>query len=198
MHFYYFLFGVFSFTFIYSFADFLLPWAFGLNYAGAGHATKLMFLTILIFPTAFLQANVLIAMKCERLDMWFNVACLATNLIFCFLGIYFHKSLSIIIISIFFGFLVFRILQDIFLIKKQISSKKHAFEFYMLSSLFITGYFLLAKLLNPLALFAGFWLIIIVLYLLIKKPSVLFANKMIIKRLRLIFSEKIDSNEIDS
>ena len=52
-HIYYFLFGLFSFTFIYSFIDIILPVVFGASYAATGIYTKQMFLTILVFPTAF-------------------------------------------------------------------------------------------------------------------------------------------------
>lgn len=160
VHLYYLLFGIFSFTFIYSFIDFLLPVLFGLNYAGTGIYTRQMFLTILVFPTAFLQANVLVAMKYEKLDMWFNVVSLIINLTFCIIGVYFFKSLTVINISIFLGFVFFRILQDVVLVKKNISSGRHVFEFYTLSMLAIGSYILLDKLLNPVVLFPAYWIAI--------------------------------------
>ncbi len=70
---YYLLFGLFTYTFIFSFADTLIPWAFGSYHMCTGTYTKEMFLTILIFPTALLQANVLVTKNKERADMWFNV-----------------------------------------------------------------------------------------------------------------------------
>src|SRR5688572_8397610 len=91
---YYLLFGLFAYTFIFSFADTLIPWAFGSAYNGTGAFTKEMFLTILIFPTALLQANVLVAMKMERADMWINVTSLVLNVVFCFVGFMFVKNLT--------------------------------------------------------------------------------------------------------
>lgn len=169
VHYYYFLFGVLSFTFIYSFSDTLLPLVFGSTYADAGYPTKLMFLTILVFPTVFLKANVLVAMKCERLDMNFNIICLITNLTCCIVGIYLIRSLSVIIISIFIGFLVFHVLQDIALIKRKICSKKHAIGFYVSTLFLVACYFLLAKLLDPLFLFIGFWMILFAMFLIYRK-----------------------------
>ena len=149
IHIYYFLFGLFSFTFVYSFIDFILPIVFGLNYAGTGIYTRQMFLTILVFPTAFLQANVLVSVKLEKLYMCFNIVALIINLTFCIIGIYFFKSLSIINISIFIGFLSFHIMQDAVLVKKKISSRRHVFEFYTLSIVLICSYVLLNLLINP-------------------------------------------------
>jgi O-antigen/teichoic acid export membrane protein len=172
VHFYYLLFGLFSFTFIYTFIDFLMPILFGLNYAGSGIYTKQMFLTILVFPTAFLQANVLVAMKYEKLDMWFNVICLFVNLLFCLVGLYFIKSLSIVTIAIFSGFLFFHILQDIVLVKKQISSAGHAFRFYIFSIMCIGSFVLLNLLINPILLFSGYWIVILSLIYLNKSKRI--------------------------
>ena len=178
VHKYYLLFGLFCFTFIYSFADFLIPAIFGVKYVGTEIYTKEMFLTILVFPTSFLQANVLVAMKREKLDMWFNVVLMIINVTFCIIGAYFFKSLNVIIISIFLGFVVFHILQDIVLIKKKISSVILVIEFYGLSIASIISYIVLEKLLNhvkiekllnQVVLFSGYWIAIFSLYFLIKK-----------------------------
>jgi len=169
VQFYSLLFGLFSFTFIYSFVDFLLPFLFGSNYSGTGIYTKQMFLTILVFPTAFLQANLLVAIKFEKLDMWFNVVNLISNVTFCLIGIYFIKSLSVINISIFIGFLIFHILQDVVLVKKDFSSRRHVFKFYTLNIFAIGSYLLLAKLLNPVILFSSYWISILCLNIYLKK-----------------------------
>jgi O-antigen/teichoic acid export membrane protein len=169
MHFYYLIFGLFSFTFIYSFIDFILPILFGPRYSETGIYTKQMFLTILVFPTAFLQANVLVAMKLEKLDMWFNVVMLIVNIIFCIVGLYFYKSLLVVNVSIFSGFLLFRIFQDIILIKKNVSSGGHVFNFYALSILSIVSYLLLGKFINSVVLFPGYWIGMLGCYFLIKK-----------------------------
>lgn len=157
MHSLYLIFGLLSFTFIYSFIDFILPVLFGPTYASTGIYTKQMFLTILVFPTAFLQANVLVSMKLEKLDMWFNVAMLFINIVFCIIGLYFYKSLLVVNLSIFTGFLFFHLLQDIILVKKNISSGIHVFKFYSFSIFSTISYFVLSKLFHPVLLFLGFW-----------------------------------------
>jgi hypothetical protein len=46
----------------------------------------MIFLTLLIFPTAILQANLLVAMKLEKYDMIFNIVSLILYLVFLFLA----------------------------------------------------------------------------------------------------------------
>ncbi|MCS3796115.1 oligosaccharide flippase family protein [Niastella sp. OAS944] len=157
---YYLLFGLFSYTFIYSFADTLIPWAFGSAYNITGVYTKEMFLTILIFPTALLQANVLVAMNMERADMWFNVVSLVLNIIFCFTGFLFAKNLTTVNLAIFFSFLVFHICQDVLLVRKGMITIGHVLKFYVLTGLLVGAYILLSYKLPPVALFTGFWLLV--------------------------------------
>jgi O-antigen/teichoic acid export membrane protein len=172
---YYLLFGVFTYTFIYSFADALIPWAFGATYNGTGIFTKEMFLTILIFPTALLQANVLVAMNMERADMWFNVVSLVLNVVFCFTGFLFAKNLTTVNLAIFFSFLVFHICQDVMLLRKGIANSWHVIRFYVLTA-FLTGiYILLSNRLPAIVLFTGYWITIAIVLLL--------NNKMRIKQL---------------
>jgi O-antigen/teichoic acid export membrane protein len=137
---YYLLFGLFTYTFIFSFADTLIPWAFGSAYATTGTYTKEMFLTILIFPTALLQANVLVAMNKERADMWFNVISLILNIIFCFTGFLFVKNLTTVNLAIFFSFLVFHICQDVLLVRKGMITIGHVLKFYLVTVLLVGAY----------------------------------------------------------
>lgn len=157
---YYLLFGLFSYTFIYSFADTIIPWAFGSAYNITGVYTKEMFLTILIFPTALLQANVLVAMNMERADMWFNVVSLVLNIVFCFTGFLFAKNLTTVNLAIFFSFLVFHICQDVLLVRKGMIPIGHVLKFYVLTGLLVGAYILLSYKLPPVALFTGFWLLV--------------------------------------
>jgi O-antigen/teichoic acid export membrane protein len=157
---YYLLFGLFTYTFIYSFGDFLIPWAFGSNYSGTGAFTKQMFLTILIFPTALLQANVLVAMNKERSDMWFNVISLILNVVFVFTGFMFEKSLTTVNLSIFFSFLIFHICQDVLLIRKGMLTLGHVLKFYLVTGSLAGIYVLLSFRFPPVVLFTGYWLLL--------------------------------------
>jgi O-antigen/teichoic acid export membrane protein len=157
---YYLLFGLFAYTFIYSFADTLIPWAFGNAYINTGTYTKEMFLTILIFPTALLQANMLVAMNMERADMWLNVTSLVLNIVFCFTGFLFVKSLTTVNFAIFFSFLIFHICQDVLLLRKGLVTFGHVLKFYLLTGLLAGIYVLLSFKFPPVVLFTGYWLLL--------------------------------------
>lgn len=161
----YMLFGLFSFSFIYAFSDVLIPLAFGDAYADTAFYTKQMFLTILVFPTAYLQANLLVAMRLERFDMWFNILSLAANLVLIFVGLYFVRSLLVINYSIFLSFFAFHVAQDVLLVRKNISTRKETFLFYAVG-MGVTGAFIyLCSLVSPYLVFAGAWLIFLVFVL---------------------------------
>ena len=159
VHVYYLLFGLLAYTFIYSFSDKLIPIAFGNTYLNNAVYTRQMFLTILVFPTALLQANVLIAMKLEKQDMLFNIIALVVNLSVCLTGVLYIKSLSVVNYSVFLSFLVFHISQDVLLLRRKIVSPVSVFKFYIVTICFISAYILLSKLLNPYLLFVLTWVI---------------------------------------
>ncbi|AYL95782.1 oligosaccharide flippase family protein [Mucilaginibacter celer] len=157
VHVYYLLFGWLAYTFIYSFSDKLIPIAFGSTYINNAVYTKQMFLTILCFPTALLQANVLIAMKMEKQDMLFNIIALIVNLSVCLFGVLYIKSLSVVNYSIFLSFLVFHISQDILLLGRKMVSLLSVIKFYVITAAFIGGYMLLSNVVNPYVLFTLTW-----------------------------------------
>ncbi|MEO3403536.1 oligosaccharide flippase family protein [Mucilaginibacter sp. CAU 1740] len=157
VHIYYLLFGWLAYTFIYSFSDKLIPLAFGNTYLNNAEYTRQMFLTILVFPTALLQANVLIAMKMEKQDMLFNIIALIVNLTVCLAGVLYIKSLSVVNYSIFISFLVFHISQDVLLLGRKMVSLASVIKFYVITALFIGGYILLSKVVNPYILFPLVW-----------------------------------------
>jgi O-antigen/teichoic acid export membrane protein len=155
----YLVFGFLAFSFMYSFADDIVLLAFGDNFADAGFYTKGMFLTILIFPTALLQANVLIILKMEKRDMWFNIASFMVNFAISFIGLMYWKSLTVINLSIFASFIVFHLLQDSVMVKEKITSVMAIFKSYALLFLVCGGYVYLSDLLNNYLLFTSFWVI---------------------------------------
>jgi O-antigen/teichoic acid export membrane protein len=174
---YYLLFGLFAYTFIYSFADTLIPWAFGSAYQGTGVYTKEMFLTILIFPTALLQANVLVAMNKERSDMWFNVISLVLNIVFCCTGFLFVKSLTTVNLAIFFSFLIFHICQDVLLVRKGIVTLGHVLKFYVLTGSLAGIYILLSFKFPPVLLFTGYWFLVALAFIKFPVASIQLPNR---------------------
>ena len=172
VHLYYLLFGLFAYTFIYSFAGKLIPLVFGVSYNSNAEYTKIMFLTILVFPTALLQANVLITMKLEKLDMALNIVALIINFSMCLIGLHYIRSLNIVNYSIFASFLIFHIAQDFILVKRGITSIRSALSFYLFSAAFIYGYIQFSSLLNPYFLFIVVWGVVTSVIILNKKLGI--------------------------
>jgi O-antigen/teichoic acid export membrane protein len=161
IHIYYLLVGLLAYTFIYAFGDYCIPWAFGKAYLNNPICSKQMFLTILVFPTAFLQANMLVAMKLERLDMWYNVILLLINVCLCFAGLHFEKSLTAINIASFIAFLFFHVFQDIALFKRGVANIKNIVEYYIISLATMAVFVCLSKIIHAIVLFCVYWLIAI-------------------------------------
>lgn len=167
MHFYkqvYFMYGIyglFVFTFIYTFSDQIIPWMFGNQYVLTAKYCKEMFLTILIFPTAILQANLLVALNCEKTDMWLNLSSLFLNIIFSIIGLMFIKNVTVINISIFLSFLCFHLLQDYILVRKKILMIKETVFFYATISIAILLFYLLSLNMPPIYTFIVFWILLL-------------------------------------
>ena len=153
--------GLISYTFIYSFADMIVPWLFSDKYAGTPQYCKEMFLSILIFPTLFLQANVMITMKLEKLDMLCNIVSLVLNVSLCFIGFSIDKSLTVVNLAIFISFIAFHMIQDYVLWKRGVSGWKEVSGFYLVSAALVFGYQYLNNMMNPFVLFAGFWILLL-------------------------------------
>lgn len=172
-YFFYFLFGLFSYAFIYSFANYLVPLAFGNSYSSATVFTKQIFLVMLVFPTFFLQANVLIAMKLEKLDMILNLIGIASYLLIAFLWLSQVKSLSVINYSIFISFILLHILQDVILIRKGVTNPITVVSFLLAIGIFIPAYSFLYTRMNEITLFLSFSLsLLILLYFKIKPRTI--------------------------
>jgi O-antigen/teichoic acid export membrane protein len=177
VHLYYFLFGLLSYTFIYSFAGKLIPIAFGNQYQSNAEYTTQMFLTILVFPTALLQANILITINLEKLDMLFNIFALIINFAICLIGLHYIKSLTIVNYSIFASFFIFHISQDYILIKRGFTTLKSALNFYILTAVFIYTYIILSNVINSYLLFTLTWIIVLAYLLISKKGPVYWKHK---------------------
>jgi len=167
------LYGIGAFTFMHSFADDILPLLFGSKYLDTSSYTKEMFLTMLILPTAMLQAQILITMKLEKLDMWFNINSVIINTTLCLIGLYFIKSLSIVNYAIFTSYIIFHLSQDYALFKRKFISAKEIFSFFLIVTLAVLSYIWLSPISNQYLLFFCFWLIFLPIF---------FAKKIISKR----------------
>jgi O-antigen/teichoic acid export membrane protein len=128
----YFLYGVTSSIFVYSYADNFIPLLFGSKYIMAVSYCKEMFLTMIVFPVVLLQANLLIAIKKEKIDMWMNTVILIINLFVSILGVMYYNNLSVINYSIFLSFFTFLLMQDIYLIKIKMQELNHIVKRYVI------------------------------------------------------------------
>lgn len=151
--------GFLAFSFVYSYADYLIPFLFGNKFSNTGDYCREMFLVMLVFPTIFLQANVLLTLKLEKLDMLCNITSVIINVAFCLTGLYLYKSLSVVNYAIFFSFLIFHLIQDFVLVRRKVSEKTHVFKFYFYTVLFLFTYYYGAKIIPKEILFVLFWLI---------------------------------------
>lgn len=146
-----------AYTFFYSFSDIIIPFAFGEKFADNAIYTKEMFLAVLVFPTVLLQANALVALNKEKIDMWLNVLSLVINVGICVAGLYFYKSLTVVNVAIFSSFLVFHICQDIYLIKNKVSSVGFVLGVYFILGGVVGAYIMLSEYLSPAVFFPLFW-----------------------------------------
>ena len=157
------IYGLLSFTFVYAFADFLVPFVFGKSYNDTALYCKQMFYVMLIFPTIFLQANVILTLKLEKFDMICNLVSVLVNVAICVIGFQFYKSLTVVNIAIFSSFFIFHIIQDIILIKHKITSIKHVILFYLITIATVGLFIFSDGYLNSTLNFILFWMILLVI-----------------------------------
>jgi len=149
--------GLMTYTFVYSFSDIIIPFLFGNKYATTPMFCKEMFLTILFFPTVLLQANLIVAIKKERIDMLLNLLSLLVNVLLCSVGLFYFKTLSIVNYAIFISFFIFHVAQDVFLLKSKFTSFIHSALFYLFSAVVVVVYQFLSTQYNTIFLFFIFW-----------------------------------------
>lgn len=152
--------GLFIFTFIYSYAGLLIPAVFGEKYIYTASFCIEMFLTIVIFPTALLQANLLVSMNKEKVDMWLNLLSLFLNISIALIGLYFIKNLSVINYAIFLSFFCFHLSQDIILIRTGVTKLSTSLKFYGFLGLMLSLFHYISTLLSSHYFFFIFWLAI--------------------------------------
>ncbi|PWT73101.1 MAG: hypothetical protein C5B59_14275 [Bacteroidetes bacterium] len=163
------LYGLFVYTFMYSFSEPVIPIIFGQKYIAAPEYTRQMFLTMLLFPTGILQATVLISMKLEKADMIINIISLIVVVVAILVGLAFFRLLIVVNISIFISFLLFHICQDYILIKRGVLTFKGVISFYCFTTAFVLSYTLLAPKFRPVIFFAIVWVLVAVILAITQK-----------------------------
>ncbi len=157
------LYGLLAYTFVISFSHLFVPFFFGVQYAPTAQYCDEMFLTMLLFPSVLYQANQLIAIKMEKIDMYLNLMSLFINLFIAVMGLKLHYSLSSITYSIFISFLIFHLSQEYFLIKKGLSKLSDVAIMYLLVFGGMYAYILLMKYVDVVYLFPLIWTTVFIL-----------------------------------
>lgn len=153
------IYGLLAFTFIYSYASSLIPLLFGEKYVHTASFCIQMFWTIIIFPTALLQANLLVSMQMEKTDMWLNLISLALNFTIGFFGLIFYKDIALVNYAIFISFLFFHVSQDVILVQSGTNKLSDSIFFYISSALLLLTYHYLFILFSTPYFFFLFWII---------------------------------------
>jgi O-antigen/teichoic acid export membrane protein len=157
------LYGLLAYTFVISFSNLFVPFFFGVQYAPTAQYCDEMFLTMLLFPSVLYQANLLIAIKMEKIDMYLNLMSLFINLFIAVMVLKLHYSLSSITYSIFISFLIFHLSQEYFLIKKGLSKLSDVAIMYLLIFGGMYAYILLMKYVDVVYLFPLIWTTVFIL-----------------------------------
>ena len=168
------IYGLLAFTFVASYSSTLIPLIFGSKYSQTSQYCTEMFLVMLVFPVTYFQANVLITLHMEKIDMICNAASLLVHVLICMIGLRYYPTLSVVNYSIAASFLLFRIIQDWILVKNNMSSGKKTLSNYLAIMICLAGYYTLRYTLSKELAFGIWWgilgLIAFILYLLKLKP----------------------------
>jgi O-antigen/teichoic acid export membrane protein len=173
----FYLYGLLSYTFIFSYSDYIIPLLFGSKFMDTAQYCKQMFLVMLVFPTVFLQASMLLTMKLEKADMYCNLICVSINIFICIFGLMFYRNLFIVNLAIFVSFFIFHLIQDIILFTKKIMSKSHILYFYTITALVVLLYIYFSNIIKVEYLFFIFWTVIILILIYHKKKIISFYTK---------------------
>ncbi len=154
--------GLMAYTFVYSFSGQFIPLLFGDQYRMTHIYCTEIFLTMSIFPSVLYQANLLIALKQEKIDMYLNLLSLLINISIASIGMYLTQSLSSVTYSIFIAFLVFHLSQEFFLIRKGLSSMRETIFIYCILFAGIVLYPLLSIYISVYFLYPLIWVVVFI------------------------------------
>ncbi len=151
------LYGLLAFTFVASYSSTFIPLIFGSRYSQTAQYCTEMFYVMLVFPIAYFQANVLVTIHLEKIDMICNVFSLLIHVSICFIGLRVSPTLSLVNYSIFISFIFFRSIQDWVLIKNKISTLKNTLLHYLAIGTCLTGYYTLRFIIPKEVAFIAWW-----------------------------------------
>jgi O-antigen/teichoic acid export membrane protein len=156
------IYGLLSYTFMLSYSKDIIPFAFGINFGDSVKMCEDMFLTMVLFPSGLLQANKLISMNHEKLDMKLNTISLTINLVLSMLGTILLGKIFVINYSIFIAFLVFHVLQNIYLVRFNVLSINEVMKNYAVLISIVISFEYINKVVDSKLLFFYYWIAIII------------------------------------
>jgi O-antigen/teichoic acid export membrane protein len=156
------IYGLLSYTFMLSYSKDIIPFAFGINFGESVKISEDMFLTMVLFPSGLLQANMLISMNREKLDMKLNMISLIVNLILSMAGTILIGKIIVVNYSIFIAFLVFHVLQNIYLVRSNVLSINEVIKNYAVLITIVTSFEYINKVVDSKLLFFYYWIAIII------------------------------------
>ena len=156
------IYGLLSYTFMLSYSKDIIPFAFGINFGESVKMSEDMFLTMVLFPSGLLQANMLISMNREKLDMKLNITSLTVNLVLSMLGTILIGKIFVINYSIFIAFLVFHILQNIYLVRFNVLSIYEVIKNYAILISIVISFGYINRVIDSKLLFFYYWISIII------------------------------------
>jgi O-antigen/teichoic acid export membrane protein len=156
------IYGLLSYTFMLSYSKEIIPVAFGINFGESVKLSEDMFLTMVLFPSGLLQANMLISMNHEKLDMKLNIISLSVNLVLSILGTILIGKIFVVNYSIFIAFLVFHILQNIYLVRFNVLSIFEVMKNYAVLISIVISFEYINNVFDSILLFFYYWIAIII------------------------------------
>ena len=174
------IYGLLSYTFMLSYSKDIIPFAFGINFGESVKMSEDMFLTMVVFPSGLLQANMLISMNHEKLDMKLNIISLTVNLVLSMLGTILIGKVFVINSSIFIAFLVFHILQNIYLVRFNVLSIFEVMKNYAVLISIVISFEYINNVFDSKLLFFYYWIAIMIAVgsiIFIKQKIKLVSNK---------------------
>lgn len=184
------IYGLLSYTFMLSYSKDIIPFAFGINFSESAKISEDMFLTMVLFPSGLLQANMLISMNREKLDMKLNVISLTVNLILSIAGTILIGKIIVVNYSIFIAFLVFHVLQNIYLVRLNVLSGYEVMKNYAILISIVISFQYINNAVDSKILFFYYWIAIAIsvgIIIIIKqKIKLLIINNMDKKKTAMI------------
>jgi len=182
------IYGLLSYTFMLSYSKDIIPFAFGINFGESVKLTEDMFLTMVLFPSGLLQANMLISMNREKLDMKLNMISLIVNLILSMAGTILIGKIFVVNYSIFIAFLVFHVLQNIYLVRSNVLSINEVMKNYAVLITIVISFEYVNKVVESKLLFFYYWIAII-----ITAGSIIIIKQ----RIKLVANNKLDNKRTE-